>query len=201
MTGLPMTRIAKFIPRPLLFVLVGIVQVGLIAYMVVDRASALRAGTEVTLETRPVDPRDFLRGDYVVLNYAISTIDAGALTDTVADGKGTAVYVRLAPGDGGLHRAVSVHRERIPVAAPEVLIGGRVTSGTNCGADDRRFCASLLIKYGIERYFVPEGEGLAIERARNTGKVTVVAAVTPSGRAVIKRLLVDGQPVYDEPPY
>jgi hypothetical protein len=29
--------------------------------------------------------------------------------------------------------------------------------------------------------------------------VTVVAAVTPSGRAAIKRLLLDGQPVYDEP--
>jgi len=26
-----------------------------------------------------------------------------------------------------------------------------------------------------------------------------VAAVTPSGRAAIKRLLLDGKPVYDEP--
>jgi hypothetical protein len=27
----------------------------------------------------------------------------------------------------------------------------------------------------------------------------VVAAVVPTGRAAIKRLLVDGKPVYDEP--
>jgi hypothetical protein len=29
----------------------------------------------------------------------------------------------------------------------------------------------------------------------------VVAAVTPGGRAAIKRLLIDGQPVYDEPSF
>jgi hypothetical protein len=29
--------------------------------------------------------------------------------------------------------------------------------------------------------------------------VTIIAAVTPAGRAAIKRLMVDGKPVYDEP--
>jgi uncharacterized membrane-anchored protein len=53
--------------------------------------------------------------------------------------------------------------------------------------------------YGIEKYFVPQGEGLEIEHSRNQGKVAIVAAVTPAGRAAIKRLLVDGKPVYDEP--
>lgn len=35
----------------------------------------LRTGTEVILKTEPVDPRDLFRGDYVVLNYEISTLD------------------------------------------------------------------------------------------------------------------------------
>ena len=38
-----------------------------------------------------------------------------------------------------------------------------------------------------------------IESARNQGKVSIVAAVTSEGRAAIKRLLIDGKPVYDEP--
>ncbi|HEY5965599.1 MAG TPA: GDYXXLXY domain-containing protein, partial [Xanthobacteraceae bacterium] len=59
-------------PRPLWFALAGLVQLALIAMMVIDRASVLREGTEVLLQTRPVDPRDFLRGDYVVLSYDIS---------------------------------------------------------------------------------------------------------------------------------
>ena len=36
-----------------------------------------------------------------------------------------------------------------------------------------------------------------MEKAR----LEVVAAVAPSGQAAIKRLLIDGVPVYDEPPY
>jgi uncharacterized membrane-anchored protein len=55
------------------------------------------------------------------------------------------------------------------------------------------------VNYSIERYFVPEGEGRAIEQARNRSNVTVVAAVARDGRATIKRLLMDGKPIYDEP--
>ena len=188
------------IPRILLFVAVALIQVALIAMMVVDRARVLRDGADVTLATRPVDPRDFLRGDYVVLNYDISSLPAGALKDTPASGKGSVVYVKLAPKDG-VYAAVSVHGEPVAVADNEKLIRGHVGYGTNCGVGGRSFCDMLQLKYGIERYFVPEGEGREIEKARNQGKVTVVAAVTPAGRAAIKRLLVDGQPVYDEPLY
>jgi uncharacterized membrane-anchored protein len=46
---------------------------------------------------------------------------------------------------------------------------------------------------------VPEGEGRKLEQVRNQRKLIVVAAVAPSGRAAIKRLLVDGEAIYDEP--
>ena len=64
-------------------------------------------------------------------------------------------------------------------------------------------CSSdkLPIKYGLESYFVPEGEGRKLEDARNQQKLRIVAAVLPSGRAAIKRLLLDGEPVYEEPLY
>ena len=185
------------IPRVLLFVAAALIQMVLIAVMVVDRVRILREGTEVTLQTRPVDPRDFLRGDYVVLAYDISWVAAGALKDTPSWGKG--VYVRLAPKADGFFEAVSAHTEPVAVGSGEVLIQGRVTSGNTCGAQSRSYCDRLSINYGIERYFVPEGEGREIESARNQGKVAIVAAVTASGRAAIKRLMLDGKPVYDEP--
>ena len=72
------------VPKILLFAAVAIIQVALISMMVIDRARVLRDGTEVALATRPVDPRDFLRGDYVVLNYEISSLPAGELKDTPA---------------------------------------------------------------------------------------------------------------------
>ena len=65
--------------------------------MVVDRVRILREGREVTLQTRPVDPRDFLRGDYVVLSYDISSVPAGALKDTPSSGE---VDLRQARAEG-----------------------------------------------------------------------------------------------------
>jgi hypothetical protein len=47
---------------------------------------------------------------------------------------------------------------------------------------------------------VPQGEGRKIETT-DKARLEVVAAVTASGQSAIKRLLIDGQPVYDEPPY
>jgi uncharacterized membrane-anchored protein len=186
-------------PRVLLFALAALIQTALIVVMVYDRVRVLRAGSEVTLQTRPVDPRDFLRGDYVVLNYEISNLPAGELKDTPSQGRGTPVFVKLARKDDGVYQAVSVHSEPVPVAGGEVLIRGRVASGATCGSNHRVFCDRLRITYGIERYFVPQDEGKEIERSRNQGKVSIVAAVTPAGRAAIKRLLLDGKPVYDEP--
>lgn len=187
------------IPRAVLFALGGLIQIALIALMVIDRVGILREGTEVMLQTRALDPRDLLRGDYVVLGYDISSLPAGALKDRLGSGRGTPVFVKLAPKPDGFYGAVSVHLEPVAVAAPEILIRGHVAMGATCGNQHRAFCEVLSIRYGIESYFVPQGEGRDIEKARNAGKVAIVAAVTPSGRAAIKRLLIDGKPVYDEP--
>jgi uncharacterized membrane-anchored protein len=187
------------IPRPALFAAAGLIQVALIALMVVDRIGILREGREVALQARPVDPRDFLRGDYVELAYDISSVGAGALQGHEPPGRNAPVFVKLAPVADGVFEAVSVHLEPVPLGDREVLIQGRVTSGTHCGSNRRAFCDKLRVRYGIERYFVPEGEGLEIERARDKRRVTIVAAVAPSGRAAIKRLQIDGKPVYQEP--
>jgi uncharacterized membrane-anchored protein len=187
------------IPRFWLFVAAGGLQVVLIALMVGDRARILRTGTEITLKTVAVDPRDLLRGDYVVLNYEISSVQTGDLSGTPAPKGDYFVYVKLAPAADGFHRAVSLHRERVPVAAGEVLIRGRINRGQNCGEQSSQFCPTMRLDYGLESFFVPQGEGRDLEQARNQGKLAVVAAVTPGGRAAIKRLMLDGKPVYDEP--
>lgn len=187
------------IPKAVLFGLAMSVQCALLILMVVDRMQILREGREITLQTRPVDPRDLLRGDYVTLGYDISQLPAGALAGQPSAERNPIVFVKLAPDANGLYQAVSVHAAPVAVTAPEVLIRGRVTY--SCGSSGRIFCDRLNIRYGLESYFVPEGEGRTLEQARNQQKLRVVAAVLPSGRAAIKRLLLDGEPVYEEPWY
>ncbi|MCP3404484.1 GDYXXLXY domain-containing protein [Bradyrhizobium sp. CCGB01] len=193
------TQLWQRIPKAVLFGVAVLLQCILLMLMVADRMQILREGREVTLQTQPVDPRDLLRGDYVVLRYDISQLPAGALAGTPAAERNPAVFVRLAPNANGLYEAVSVHAAPVAVTAPEILIRGRVSY--SCGSTGRTFCDKLTIKYGLESYFVPEGEGKKLEQARNQQKLRVVAAVLPSGRAAIKRLLLDGEPVYEEPLY
>ncbi|TYL75510.1 GDYXXLXY domain-containing protein [Bradyrhizobium cytisi] len=194
-----LTALWHRIPKPVLFGAAILLQCALLVLMVADRVKILREGREVTLQTRPLDPRDLLRGDYVVLGYDISQVPAGALAGQPTAERNPIVFVKLAPDANGLYQAVSVHAAPVTVAAPEVLIRGRVVY--SCGSSGRTLCDKLQIRYGLESYFVPEGEGKTLEQARNQQKLRVVAAVLPSGRAAIKRLLLDGQPVYEEPWY
>jgi uncharacterized membrane-anchored protein len=189
----------KRIPKFVVFGAAALIQLALLAVMVADRVQILREGTEVTLQTQPVDPRDLFRGDYVTLSYDISQVAAGALKDQRAGGGNPIVYVKLAPDPNGIYHAISVHAEAVAVQSPQVLIRGRVVYGAYCGPTRDRFCDSLQIRYDLESYFVPEGEGRKLEQVRNQRKLIVVAAVAPSGRAAIKRLLVDGEAIYDEP--
>ena len=191
-------RLAR-IPKFVLFGAAALIQVALLALMIVDRVQILRDGAEVTLQTRPVDPRDFLRGDYVVLGYDITQLPAGSLQNQPSSERHPLVYVKLAPNRDGVYEALSVHASPVELASPEVLIRGRLTYGATCGPKRDLFCEKLTVSYNLESYFVPEGEGRKLEDLRNQRKLAVVAAVLPSGRAAIKRLLIDGKPVYEEP--
>jgi len=183
-----------------MLVLVG----GLLA-LVESRAGILRAGTEIRLKTVPVDPRDLFRGDYVVLSYPISTVDGGSRQGERGFRRGDAVFVTLGRDGEGFARATGVSRER-PAAGPDLVMAGRVVSTGGCALNDAGTfdCSQgrnrLRIAYGLESYFVPQGSGRAIETT-DRSRIEVIAAVSSSGDAAIKRLLIDGKLVYAEPPY
>jgi uncharacterized membrane-anchored protein len=187
------------LPKAALFAAAALIQIALLAAMIVDRVQILREGTEVTLQTSVLDPRDLLRGDYVTLGYDISRVPAGPLQNQPPGRRNPTVFVKLAPNPDGLYNAISVHTEVVPITSPEVLIRGHVFYGATCGSGSNTFCDTLVIRYNLENYFVPQGEGKKLEVARNQRKVRIVAAVLPSGRAAIKRLLIDGEPAYEEP--
>lgn len=193
------------VPLPLRYILAALALCGLIFAMVMQRATILRSGQEVRLEVVPVDPRDLFRGDFVILDYRIGTVDTP--TGTVnAFKRGQNVFVTLRPDATGKARAVAISAEQPIVSGLDIVIGGLVSSPSTCPLSETgtRDCKAgsraVGVRYGLESYFVPQGEGKRIERTEKA-RLEVVAAVALSGQAAIKRLLVDGKPVYTEPPY
>jgi uncharacterized membrane-anchored protein len=176
------------------FALAFAAQAGLLAYMLGARASMLANGTEIRLPVIPVDPRDFLRGDYVILSYPMSRLNAAELEGDNAFDYSTPVYVELAP-DGEVWKAVALHR-----AMPEgrTFLRGQMTYYNRPDGCKDDACSVYDVDYNLEKFFVPEGEGLELEKLRNDQRIQVDVSVADGGRAMLKRLLVDGEVKYEE---
>lgn len=180
--------------------LVGLLQVGFLLAQIEGRAAILRDGREVRLSVEPVDPRDLLRGDYVRLGYAISTLDVAQLDPTAAAAgrpvAGAPVMVRLAPGEDGLWQAVSFRPASVEVADQPGTVDMRGTVDTFLDA-----IGTYRLLYGIERFYLPEGEGLAIERDLRVRPFQMVVAVADDGTAQIKAFFDGERRLYEEPLY
>jgi uncharacterized membrane-anchored protein len=172
--------------------LVVAIQTLALGYMIVDRQAVLNSSRVVTLKVAPVDPMDPLRGEYVILRYAISTLNAGELQGEDQFNPAETIYVTL-ENKGEEWAAVAIgHR---PVATP----GGVVIKGTINRIDQPTgAAANLNVDYGIESFFVPQGMGRDIENERQKGDLTADIAIDPQGRAAIKAMRRQGQVFYVE---
>ena len=181
-------------------VIAAALQTAVIGYMVESRASILRTGADIRLKTQPVDPRDLLRGDYVILSYSISAIPKSIVTGKGQEGGARArLFVRLKEGADGLWTATEASFAGL--AAEENSVVLRTLPFDYYTASDGGLPDTLFVQYGIERYYVPEGEGRVLEDARNQEELEVDARVGKDGTAQIARLILKGEPIYDEPLY
>ncbi len=181
--------------------LVAAGQIAVLGWMIEGRASILRDGRDVLLQVRPIDPRDLLRGDYVVLGYDISQLPI-TIFEAPPQGEGEerpyTVYVRLKPGSNGLHEAVAARYGAPPSAAraeDEIDIRGLAWQPW------RAIDATIGVNYGLERFYLPEGAGRAIETDMRERPFRVRAAVADDGSAVIRQFLDGETAVFEEPWY
>jgi len=168
---------------------------------IVYKEYTFRTGTEVMLKTVPVDPRDLFRGDYVTLNYDISTLDMKTIpADDTYFNYNDKIYLSLELKDGyGVPKRIY----RTP-PEDELYIKGKVKEIIyDWKADEEGIMIEeealkeLRVDYGIESYFVPEGKGIEIQEEQGTGKKGVDAKVIVDkyGNAVIKSLLIGGKEI------
>jgi uncharacterized membrane-anchored protein len=183
-----------------LLVFIALVQSAALFKIVYDRDQLLKSGREITIPTRPVDPRDTFRGDYVMLGYDISPLRKSTLaSDANFEGlrAGSPVYVTLKPDGAGEWKAVKVTADYPQqIAASDIVLKGRVES---IWRPENTSDVQLNIRYGIESYFVPEGTGKALETKVRERKIEAIVAVDASGSAALKGLVVDGERHVDPP--
>ena len=185
-------KIARWIkghPRQLL--LAGVVlQLLVLSSMIVLHAAPLVFGDRILLRVHPVDPRDIFRGDFVVLSYDFSRVPPGGIAGLPdpPDWRGGSrqsdswledrtVFASLEPEPDGNHYragAISVHRPR----AGRYLKGKFSRAGF--GND---------LHFGIEDYYVQEGQGQELEDLRNTNQLSAEIALTSWGQATLCGLI------------
>ena len=167
------------------FLWIGVLWLVMIGGFILTKQFTLLTGTEVLLKTVPVDQRDLFRGDYVILRYAISTIQLNSVqTDTPGGapgfGRGQKVFVALKT-ENGYGIVSGVFSQNPP--------GGLYLKGIIRDVRPDQ----IWVEYGIESYFVPEGKGKDIETRREG--LSVKAAIDRSGNAIIKSLWRDGKEI------
>jgi uncharacterized membrane-anchored protein len=168
---------------------VAVAQTAVLAYMVVDRIQLLRAGREIVLPVMPIDPRDLFRGEYVFLNYPIARVPV-LPAEAQPVWRNETVYVTLEKSAEGEWRPVEVSRTLKHQDDPSRI----VLKGRTLGR-----WASGIVRYGIEHYYVRQGDGPKLEALTRERKLGVLVAVGKDGTAAIKGLIIDGKLQYEEP--
>ncbi len=153
--------------------LVAAQMIGLVAFAIVKQ-NAVATGTEVVLQAVPVDPRSLLQGDYVVLDYQIARVPEP-------------FSEQYEPGDDAI---VTLEKNGLVWVASRYFAGRGVLLSEGetyihgiVGSDGR-------IDFGIGTYFVPEGTGHIVERARD---LKVRVSLSGDGDATVTGVIVDGE--------
>jgi uncharacterized membrane-anchored protein len=181
----------------------ALAQIGFLSWIIAGRAAILRNGREVLLKVEPVDPRDLLRGDYIYLSYDISRLPVRLIANGAQDANTTVdgpIVVRLKKGADGYWHPVSawLGKAATEAAPDEVDIAGHVFAGWDLASDPD---ATVSPDYGIERFYLPEGEGMAIQNDMRVRPFGIRAAIASDGTAQIKALMDGDKTLFEEPLY
>jgi len=133
----------------------------------------LLTGKTYILDTRPVDPFDILRGQYITIGYEIGIISDGNLDE---EDIGKTVYVVLEEDEEGIARP----GETSFTKPDEDFIKGKIKSFRGDSAS---------IEYGIEQFFFERGAKFSMR------DITVEVKIDSSGQARISEILQAGEPL------
>lgn len=176
------------------FYAIVLFQILLVTGLIVQKQMTLWMGQPLLLKAAPVDPRDLFRGEYVALRYDFSHLAPEALHGPEYGGSlrfdvGETIYVALRR-DGRFW--TNDYVSKTPPRSASAFLRGRVTRVRLAAAPSPSdMDAGVDVEYGIESYFVPEGQGPKLEAAaRQPGAFLAVEVVTDRhGRSVLRHAI------------
>lgn len=145
----------------------------IISGFVLTQQFTLLTGKEILLKTVPVDPKDLLRGDYVILNYEIAQISKEAFASN------STVYVSLNTDDNNIGYIKEISYKK---PSNNLYLKGKVG---RCNSAIPLFRNGGCINFGIESYFVKEGTGRNLENDLRNGALVKVV-IDKNGNAKVK---------------
>lgn len=180
----------------------ALVQIGFLSWTIAGRAAILRNGKEVLLKVEPVDPRDLLRGDYISINNNISRIPVKLIANIpqgAFSSEDGSITVRLKKGGDGYWQPSTAWFGKAPVPAgpDEADIAGHVAARWDLRSPE----ATIAPDYGIDRFYLPEGEGMAIQDDMRVRPFGIKLALAADGTAQIKALMDGDKTLFEEPLY
>jgi uncharacterized membrane-anchored protein len=190
--------------RKISFFLAVAAQVVLLVVMFGFYQTIVNTGTEVWLKTRPIDPRDMFRGDYIQLDYDINHVSGVYNYDSNKYSTGDTVYASLDKQFGEKYFSVlsyNLSHDKCPDYPSTLCIKGRVVSistqnQTNTSSPDQYNENSgpinLVLDYGINQYFVKEGSG---QRITNSDKGEVKVVISKDSTAIVKEVWINDKKI------
>jgi uncharacterized membrane-anchored protein len=136
-------------------------------------------GQHIVLATAPIDPRDLLYGDFVRLRYGISETPLRLWHATAPPRRRQGVFVLLGPGADSLSTTVGVYPTAPKPGPNQAVLRGWVTDV---------YRNSFALRFNLERYYVPEGSGLRLEKVGRVHPLRVHVSIAPWGQARIARV-------------
>jgi len=156
---------------PVLIAIVVALQLGYVGYHAAVSETLLSSGTSIKLAIEPLDPRSILQGDYVRLQYNITTPPDTIAQELEARRSNSRIKVVLQQGTDGIYNFERIYKKGEAITDKEIVINGSTSGWRN-------------INYGIETYFVPEGTGIETEQNARFAYVMV----GKNGDALLEKL-------------
>lgn len=162
--------------RLMTFAVIVLLQALVVVGLVVREERLRAGGQEIVLKAVPVDPRDLLRGDYVILGYEAQTLAPHLLRGPDVT-VGERVYVTLERQD----------RYWVPTEYQAAAFGKPPSAIFLTAIVESTSGTAVRVNYpNLDRYYVPEGTG------NLPSPPDAVVIVDGDGDARIARLEIDG---------